>query len=61
MGCEKENLPLLQSKLVDDETYIYVCRNKTCELPVKQVDKAVQQIQISDFLKEDKGSKSLWR
>ncbi|NDP28494.1 MAG: thioredoxin domain-containing protein [Flavobacterium sp.] len=59
MGGEKENLPLLEAKLVEEETYIYVCKNRTCKLPVKQVNMAIQQ--ISDFLKEDKGSKSLWR
>lgn len=57
MGGKKEDMPLLHLKLVEDETYIYVCRDRTCKLPVKQVDQAMQQ--ISDFLKEDKVSKHL--
>ncbi|MBZ9730864.1 thioredoxin domain-containing protein [Salegentibacter sp. JZCK2] len=58
MGGEQEDLPLLEAKLVENETYIYVCRNRTCKLPVKRADKAFQQ--INDFLKGDEKSKSFW-
>ncbi|MGJ3236043.1 thioredoxin domain-containing protein [Marivirga sp.] len=44
MGGEKENLPLLENKLRKDNTIIYVCRNKTCKLPVKEVEKALGQM-----------------
>ncbi|WMN12109.1 hypothetical protein QYS49_32460 [Marivirga salinae] len=44
MGGEKENLPLLENKLSKVNTMIYVCRNKTCKLPVKKVGKAFGQI-----------------
>ena len=44
MGGEKENLPLLESKYVKGETIIYVCRNKSCKLPVRDVDKAMEQL-----------------
>jgi uncharacterized protein YyaL (SSP411 family) len=37
-------LPLLEDKYKEGETFIYVCRNKTCQLPVKQVDDALLQI-----------------
>jgi uncharacterized protein YyaL (SSP411 family) len=37
-------LSLLENKLVPGQTLIYVCRDKTCKLPVKEVDKALVQI-----------------
>ncbi len=44
MGGEKENLPLLERKYVKGKTIIYVCRNKTCKLPVDDVNKAMEQL-----------------
>lgn len=45
LASEKEsNLPLLQSKYKEDETWIYVCVNKSCQLPVKTVEEALKQI-----------------
>lgn len=44
MGGKKEDLPLLELKLVDNETYIYICRNRTCKLPVMESQKALSQI-----------------
>lgn len=45
MGSKKESqLPLLQDRFVDDLTMIYVCRDKTCQLPVETVKEALQQI-----------------
>lgn len=44
-GSEKEeNLPLLENRLIDREIRIYVCKNKTCHLPVKKVSEALKQI-----------------
>jgi len=40
----KENLPLLENRLVDGETRIYVCQNKTCKLPVNKVNEALNII-----------------
>lgn len=39
-GGMLEHLPLHQFKLREDETTIYVCVNKTCKLPVNDVDEA---------------------
>ena len=39
-----EHLPLQEYKLVTGKTLIYICRNKTCKLPVATVDEAVQQL-----------------
>ncbi|MDP2723796.1 MAG: thioredoxin domain-containing protein [Bacteroidales bacterium] len=44
MGGDKENLPLLTKKLVEDSTIIYVCRNHTCKLPVEKISAALEQI-----------------
>lgn len=58
MGGKKEDLPLLEMKLVENNTYIYVCRNKTCKLPVQETAKAIEQ--IKDHLNPKGRSKSIW-
>lgn len=40
----QSKLALLENKLVPGQTTIYVCRDKTCKLPVTQVNDALQQI-----------------
>ena len=45
-GGHKENsLSLLANKLVPGQTTIYVCRNKSCNLPVTEVNEAISQIE----------------
>ena len=41
-GASEGSLELLKEKLQEDQTYIYVCRNKVCKLPVQDVSKAIQ-------------------
>ncbi len=41
---KNSDLPLLKNKFIDDETFIYVCVNGTCKLPVKSAKKARAQI-----------------
>ncbi len=41
----EENLELLRGKLQDDLTMIYVCQNKTCKLPVSDVESALSLIE----------------
>ena len=41
---EQSNLPLLEKRLVEGKTYIYVCTNKSCRLPVESVTEALNQI-----------------
>ncbi|GAB3925678.1 thioredoxin domain-containing protein [Mucilaginibacter myungsuensis] len=43
LGGTAENLPLLQNR-VGERTLIYVCKNKTCGLPVDNVADALKQI-----------------
>jgi len=44
LGGNKENLPLLKNRLSKGKTMIYVCRNKTCKLPVQLVSEAMEQL-----------------
>ncbi|RZL31721.1 MAG: thioredoxin domain-containing protein, partial [Pedobacter sp.] len=43
LGGVGSNLPLLKGKESND-TKIYVCRNKVCQLPVKTVEEALLNI-----------------
>ncbi len=43
-GKTEGTLQLLEDKLVEGETYIYVCRNKTCKRPVQTVQEALEVI-----------------
>ncbi len=44
-GSTKEsNMPLLENRFQEDETYIYVCQNRVCKLPVTDVEVAVSQL-----------------
>lgn len=43
LGGKQGSLPLLQDKWTD-ETKIYVCKNRTCLLPVREVADALKQI-----------------
>jgi len=43
-SSSNSSLPLVKNRFVDNETYIYVCSNKTCFEPVRQVDEALKQI-----------------
>ena len=41
---DEENLPLLENKLLENKTMIYVCTNKVCKKPVEDVKDALTQI-----------------
>ncbi len=43
-STKADELPLLKNRFVEDETYIYVCVNKACRLPVKTVKEALKLI-----------------
>ncbi len=43
-GKTEGNLQLLKSKLRPGNTMIYVCQNKSCKLPVQEVEQAIQQM-----------------
>jgi len=41
-GSEHEsNLPLLQHKLIENQTSIYICKDKVCSLPMTDLDEAI--------------------
>ncbi len=45
MGSENESdLPLLKNKFISGQTTVFVCKNKVCDLPVTEVEKALHQI-----------------
>ena len=43
-GKDEGNLTLLENKLIPDQTTIYVCQEKVCQLPVVETEKAIRQI-----------------
>jgi uncharacterized protein YyaL (SSP411 family) len=44
-GANKDSdLPLLKNKFIKDETFIFVCVNGTCKMPVTRVEEALGQI-----------------
>ena len=43
-GIKEENLPLLENKLSENKTMIYVCTKKVCKKPVEEVEEALRQI-----------------
>lgn len=45
-GKTEGNLELLKGKLVARKTTIYVCKNKTCQKPVSEVNEALIQLNI---------------
>jgi len=44
-GKEEGNLQLLENRLVEGETTIYVCQNKVCKLPVNTVEAALKLVE----------------
>ena len=44
-GYKEDGLSLLENKLVKGRTMIYVCFNKSCQLPVEKVSEALKQLQ----------------
>jgi uncharacterized protein YyaL (SSP411 family) len=46
-ATKKSKLPILENRFVDNETYIYVCVNKACKKPEKDVATAVAKIKNS--------------
>ena len=44
-GKDEGTLSLLESKLQDGQTTIYVCQNKVCKLPVTEVAEALKLIE----------------
>ncbi len=45
LGGMEENLPLLKNKLIPGVTKIYVCRDKTCSMPVNDAETALSLLQ----------------
>jgi uncharacterized protein YyaL (SSP411 family) len=41
-STSENNMPLLENRYNPDNTFIYVCVNKACKLPVSEVNKAIK-------------------
>lgn len=41
------SLPLLKGRYMEGKTLIYVCRNRSCQLPVEKVNEALKQLEQS--------------
>ena len=46
-GKEEGKLTLLQHKFVKNQTSIYICKDKTCRLPMNDLDAALNILKIS--------------
>ena len=45
VGSDKNSeLPLFKGRYADDGTYIYVCQDHTCKLPVSTAEEALEQL-----------------
>jgi len=45
MGGKNEGkLELMEGKLIKGETTMYVCKNKSCRLPVYEVEQVLEQL-----------------
>ncbi len=40
----ESNLPLMEGRFNDDETFIYICVDGACKLPETEVEKALDQL-----------------
>ncbi|RXG15383.1 hypothetical protein DSM03_102387 [Leeuwenhoekiella aestuarii] len=50
VGSSKtQNQELFESRFVAGETYIYVCEEKACKLPVKTVNEAINQMETENY------------
>ena len=45
-GKNEGSLVLLKDKLQKGSTYIYVCQNKTCKMPVKSINEAIKLMKV---------------
>lgn len=46
-SIEESNLPLLKGKYLKDDTFVYLCKNKVCDAPVKDVKTIIQNLQVT--------------
>jgi uncharacterized protein YyaL (SSP411 family) len=44
-GSDEGEPPLLKNKLIPGKTLIYVCSNRTCKMPVTEVNEAIRQME----------------
>ncbi|MEX2513269.1 MAG: thioredoxin domain-containing protein [Cyclobacteriaceae bacterium] len=51
VGSNSEsNLPLFKDRFLKDKSYIYVCQNNTCKLPISSADLVIRQLNKTEDL-----------
>ena len=45
-STKKSNIPLMEGRYNEDETLIYICVDGACQLPVSEIEKALNQLKI---------------
>ena len=58
-GGISENLPVLENRFVSDQTVVYVCQDKVCNLPVTTASGAMELIDQDLFLGRDNHSPAI--
>jgi len=43
-ALNESTIPLMENRFVEGDTYIYVCVDGTCQLPVNDVEKSIKQL-----------------
>ncbi len=46
LSMKPSEMPLLKDRFVPDDTYIYLCVNNTCQLPVTEIKEIVKNIKV---------------
>ena len=46
-GASVSELDLLQGRFIENKTMIYICKNKTCQLPTEDVKEAIRQLETT--------------
>ncbi len=46
-ATNESNMPLMENRFNEDDTYIYVCVDSACKLPEKDVEKALSQLEFN--------------
>ncbi len=46
LSTKPSEMPLLKDRFVPDDTYIYLCVNNTCQLPVTEIKEIVKNIKV---------------
>jgi hypothetical protein len=43
-SVDGSDMPLLKNRVIEGESFIYVCHDRVCKLPVKTLKEAIEQM-----------------